>query len=121
MKKPRMYSDLTPSEKSQIVEALDSFIISISQQVGACPEAAAAAAFYRLQRHPKWGRNAKKLRRIPHTNTGRVFASAAPATINNPFLEKKSYSIIFLAEFRISMVRSTSFRSIGTATMMSTT
>lgn len=52
-----MYSELTPIQKSVIVRTLDLFIRTTSEQLGVCPTVVAAASFYRLQRHPEWGRN----------------------------------------------------------------
>ena len=54
----KTYSELTPVEKIGICTALDLLISDLSQRLGACPEAIAAKAFYRLQRHTAWGRNA---------------------------------------------------------------
>ena len=39
-------------------DSLDEFVRRNSEELGICEAAVAAAAFYRLQRHPTWGRNA---------------------------------------------------------------
>jgi len=57
-KTTKNYAELTPAEIKDIRDALDSFIAVTSDQFDACAEAVAAVAFYRLQRHPTWGRNA---------------------------------------------------------------
>jgi hypothetical protein len=54
----RTLAEATLDEKRQINEALDELIASLADSVGLCREAVANVAFYRLQRHPGWGRNA---------------------------------------------------------------
>jgi hypothetical protein len=46
--------------KVLIQSTIDELIASISKGIGACPEAVANEAFYRLQRNQSWGRNANK-------------------------------------------------------------
>lgn len=55
---PKTYANLNSDEIEAVRDALDSFIHETSAKSGICAEAVAAVAFYRLQRHPTWGRNA---------------------------------------------------------------
>jgi hypothetical protein len=54
----KTYTDLTPNQIKDIRDSLDKFIRNTADGSGICAEAVAAIAFYRLQRHPTWGRNA---------------------------------------------------------------
>lgn len=59
-KKIKKYADLKKPQIAQIRDLLDEIISNISADLSVCSEAVAAVAFYRLQRHPSWGRNATK-------------------------------------------------------------
>ena len=52
------YSELDDGCIKIIRDALDSFIARTGEELSICEEAVSAVAFYRLQRHPVWGRNA---------------------------------------------------------------
>jgi hypothetical protein len=54
----RTFAESTSVEKERINDAVDKLIASLSDSLGLCREAVANVAFYRLQRHTQWGRNA---------------------------------------------------------------
>ena len=54
----KAYADLDAQDIKSIRDSLDLFINRTGEEWGICAEAVAAVAFYRLQRHPTWGRNA---------------------------------------------------------------
>ena len=56
--KAKAYADLDAQRIKAIRDSLDLFIQRTGDEFGICAEAVAAVAFYRLQRHPTWGRNA---------------------------------------------------------------
>jgi hypothetical protein len=58
MAEKRTYAEMTAVEKSQIWAAVDALVANLAAETGLCPEAVANSAFFRLQRHPSWGRNA---------------------------------------------------------------
>jgi hypothetical protein len=60
MTDPLIYADMTDTEKSQIWAAVDALVANLAAVTGMCAEAVATSAYYRLQRHPAWGRNASK-------------------------------------------------------------
>jgi hypothetical protein len=54
----KTYAELTKHEIEVIRDAVDQFITDLSAKISTCTEAVATVAFYRMQRHPSWGRNA---------------------------------------------------------------
>ena len=56
--KAKAYADLDAQHIKAIRDSLDLFIRHTGEESGICAEAVAAVAFYQLQRHPTWGRNA---------------------------------------------------------------
>jgi hypothetical protein len=68
MPRVRTFAETAPEEKRRINDAVDDLIATLAAATGICREAVANVAFYRLQRHPGWGRNASKAqKRASHT------------------------------------------------------
>jgi 5-methylcytosine-specific restriction endonuclease McrA len=67
----RPASEMTKEETKLIWKAVDALVERLSLETDLCPEAVANSAFYRLQRHPDWARNATQTqKRVSHAARG---------------------------------------------------
>ena len=57
-KRIRTLEKMSRAERKEICESIDVLVQTLASRMSICEEAIGAVAFYRTQKHPRWGRNA---------------------------------------------------------------